>query len=68
MRNIKLTEAEWRYICEVLGFYDNPKFYKEEIDLADSRQPKYPTKLWLRKNALLKRAQRKIYNAKREVA
>ena len=60
MRNIKLTEAEWRYICDTL--------YYGTGDLSDSWYPAYPSKSWLRKSALLKRAQRKIYNSKREVA
>jgi len=60
MRNIKLTEAEWRYICDAL--------YYGTGDLSDSWVPKYPTKSWLQKSALLKRAERKIYNAKKEVA
>ena len=68
MRNIKLTESEWQYICDALGY--------GAIDLTDSwgddftgnKKVKYGTKEWTRKNDLLKRAERKIFNAKKEVA
>ena len=63
MRNIKLTETEWKYICAALGY--------GSMDLADSWEDagiKLWTKEWQRKNELLKRAEHKVATAKREVA
>jgi len=66
MRNIKLTESEWKYLCDALGYGG--------IDLSDSwadtfpkhRGVKFGTKEWNRKNELLKRAEYKFFTAKRE--
>ena len=68
MRNIKLTESEWKYLCESIGY--------GSIDLTDSwsdtcnvnRAVKIGTKEWDRKNELLKRAEYKFFTAKKEVA
>ena len=67
MRNIKLTEAEWKLICDSLSF--------GSTDLVDSWGDNFGglglksgTKEWSRKNDLLKRAERKIFCAEREVA
>ena len=63
MRNIKLTETEWKYICDALGY--------GSTDLADSWEDegiKYGTKEWDRKNELLKKAERQIFWALREVS
>ena len=61
MRNIKLTEAEWRYIKGALI---------HSGDFVDSWEDKvkFLSKEWDRKNELFQRAQSKIFNAKKEVA
>ena len=60
MRNIKLTETEWKYIKDAL--------YYGSLELSDSWFPPYPSKEWLRKNTILKRAEYKFVTAKKEVA
>ncbi len=61
MRNIKLTESEWRYIKGALihsgDFVDS---WEDDVKIF--------SKEWDRKNKLFKRAQSKIFNAKKEVA
>ncbi len=59
MRNIKLTESEWKYLCDALGY--------GSIDLTDSWD-KFNWKEWSRKNDLLKRAEYKFFTAKKEVS
>tara|TARA_R100001594_G_C4040095_1_gene263021 strand:+ start:1466 stop:1651 length:186 start_codon:yes stop_codon:yes gene_type:complete len=61
MRNIKLTESEWKYLCDALLCSDFPDSWPNE-------GIKFGTKEWDRKNELLKRAEYKFVNAKKEVA
>ena len=62
MRNIKLTEAEWKYICDALIHTG------DFVDSWEEEGVKYPTKAWHRRSAILKSAERKIYVAKKEAA
>jgi len=57
MRNIKLTECEWRYICDALIHAG---------DFVDSWEADFSSREWDRKIAILKRAEYKIATAKRE--
>ena len=62
MRNIKLTETEWKYIKDALVHAG------DFIDSWEDDGIKFPSKEFDRKNELLKRAEYKIFTAKREVA
>ena len=62
MRNIKLTETEWKYIKDALVHAG------DFIDSWEDNGIKFPSKEFDRKNELLKRAEYKIFTAKREVA
>ena len=68
MRHIKLTESEWRYICDARGYGEIDLTDSWEDDFTGHKKAKYGTKEWTRKNNLLKRAERKIFGAKKEVA
>ena len=68
MRNIKLTESEWKYICDALSYGGIDLTDSWEYDFTGHKNAKYGTKEWTRKNNLLKRAERKIFGAKKEVA
>ena len=61
MRNIKLTETEWKYIKDALVHAG------DFIDSWEDNGIKFPSKEFDRKNELLKRAEYKIFTAKREV-
>jgi hypothetical protein len=56
MRNIKLTETEWKYICDALVHAN---------DFVDSWEADKFTREWYRKIAILKRAEHKVFTAKR---
>ena len=57
MRNIKLTETEWKYINDALIHAG---------DFVDSWEADKFSREWNRKIAILKRAEHKIATAKRE--
>lgn len=61
MRNIKLTETEWRYIKDALIHAG------DFVDSWGDDGIKFPSKEFDRKNGILKRAEYKIFTAKREV-
>jgi len=62
MRNIKLTETEWKYIMGALVHAG------DFIDSWEDNGVRFPSKEFDRKNGILKRAEYKIFAAKREVA